>query len=349
MRTSSFALVLLRRSLHVLFFVLLAVGVRSVPTAVCAAVLLAWYLVGVLLARRTRQRAVAVWWLLVLTAGWVGLVLLSADFVWVAFALMLLHLQMLPMRLAVTAMVGLTAVAAFVGGQRGFAGVLGPVIGAGIATVMTIVYKGLRDESEANAALTAELAVAAERERMAREIHDTVAQGLSSIVLLLQSANAGEHLDTALGTARDSLEQARRVVRAMTPAELDGRPLADALRRLATAQRAEFLVDGDPVPLATQVEVTLLRVAQGGLANVRAHAAADRVRVTLTYQPGAVSLDVVDDGRGFDPARPPGSAPTSGTGVGLSAMRARLAEVGGQLVVESAPGGGTALGARIPT
>lgn len=354
MRTSSFALTLLRRALHVLFVVLLAVGVRSVLAGVCAAILLAWYLVGILLARRTRDQRVAIAWLLVLTAGWLGLVLISTDFVWVVFALMLLHLQMLPMRLAATAMVGLTGVAIAVGASRGFAGVLGPIIGAGVATVMTVVYKGLRDESAANARLTAELAVAGERERLAREIHDTVAQGLSSIVLLLQSATAKDHIGTALDTARSNLEEARRLVRAMTPAELDGRPLADALTRLvATAGElglsAETIVDGDPAPLPTAVEVALLRVAQGALANVQSHADAQRVRLTLTYQPDAVLLDVVDDGRGFDPALPPGTAPTSGTGIGLAAMRSRIAEVGGELVVESAPGAGTAVGARIPT
>ncbi len=117
-------------------------------------------------------------------------------------------------------------------------------------------------------------------------------------------------------------------------------------------------VSGDPVALPTDVEAALLRVAQSALANVERHAAATRVAVTLSFLAGAaageeaVALDVVDDGRGFDPEALPAPSDdvpggTSG-GFGLVAMRARLAELGGTLSVESAPGAGTAVAAWVP-
>jgi signal transduction histidine kinase len=248
------------------------------------------------------------------------------------------------------------------------------VIGAGVAVVITRVYDGLRAEADNKARLVAELTAAqeqlaaterragtlAERTRLARELHDTVAQSLSSIVLLLRSARAStppgttpEPVTTALGVARGALDDTRRIVRALTPAELSERPLDEGLRRALgplehAGVRTSMTVDGERTDLPTPVAVALLRVAQGALANVTAHAAATRVAVTLTYQPDGVRLDVADDGRGFEPAQPARTAST-GTGVGLAAMRTRLADVGGTLVVESAPGAGTAISATIPT
>ena len=107
------------------------------------------------------------------------------------------------------------------------------------------------------------------------------------------------------------------------------------------------MVDGETGPLPTPVAVALLRVTQAALANVRAHARAATVVVTLAFQPAAVRVDVADDGVGFDP-RDPAASPSSGTGLGLSAMSSRLAEVGGVLVVESTPGEGTAISATVP-
>jgi signal transduction histidine kinase len=105
--------------------------------------------------------------------------------------------------------------------------------------------------------------------------------------------------------------------------------------------------DGEPVVLATAVEVALLRLAQGALANVRQHARATRVGITLTYSDHEVRLDVVDDGVGFDPrlvTRPS----AEGAGFGLRAMHDRLAALGGTLDVESTPGSGTAVAATVP-
>lgn len=383
----SAAVVLLRRAEHVLFAGLLVLGVaQSVTTrahplaAGCvAAGMLAWYGYGVVLARGRAGRRAGVLWLLVLCAGWAALVALSAGFVWLLFAIFLLLLQLLPSRwaipaVAVLAVSGVVAVAAH---QGGFAvgGVIGPLIGAAVAVVISVVYRQLREESERRARLLAELTAAqerlaaaeryagtvAERERLAHEIHDTLAQSLSSIVLLLRSVagqsarlpeQARRQLEVAAGAAREALADTRRLVRTLEPSGLAGQPLTTALRRLADDTAPVgidigFEVDGDPYELPTTVAVALLRTAQGALGNVVAHSMAAHARVTLTFQPGLVSLDVADDGRGFDPGAPPGET-TAGTGIGLAAMRARLAAVGGTLTVESTPGTGTALSASIP-
>jgi signal transduction histidine kinase len=198
----------------------------------------------------------------------------------------------------------------------------------------------------------------AERARLARDIHDTLAQGFSSILLLARAGQAGSQDVAALlgqieSTAAENLEEARRVVHALAPAALEEAPLPAAIGRLLdrlaeqTGVRAELHLDGEPVPIATSQEVALLRLAQSALANVRLHARASRVAVTLTYRPSEVSLDVVDDGVGFD-LQQLQSAPLGGTGFGLRAMRDRLSGVGGTLAVESSAGEGTAVAATIP-
>ncbi|MDI1463928.1 sensor histidine kinase [Catellatospora sp. KI3] len=372
---------LLRRAEHALFAALLLVGAgqswldgaHRAATALTTLAVACWYAVGMALSRRAAGPRLAVLWLAVLTALWAALVAVSLSFVWLAFALFLLYRQLLPDRWALPGVALLTAgsitAVALHRGHLDPAAVLGPVFGAAVAIVSTAVYRRLRRESEARAALVRELTEAqqrlaaterregilAERERLAREIHDTVAQNLSSIILLLRAArdaaDARPQLDIAERAAKGALEDTRRLVRALTPAELAGRPLPEALARVVADLRdfgvqARFVLDGEPCAVPTPVAVALLRVAQAALANVRAHAAADRVAVTLTFQPGAVRVDIADDGVGFDPARPVGAS--SGTGLGLAAMSGRLAEVGGTLVVESAPGRGTAISATAP-
>ena len=108
------------------------------------------------------------------------------------------------------------------------------------------------------------------------------------------------------------------------------------------------MVDGDPLPLAPEVATALLRTARGALANAVEHADARRVRVTLTYQPESVSLDVRDDGRGFPSATTGAGAGPDDRGHGLAGIRARVEALGGELVVESAPGSGTALAVALP-
>jgi signal transduction histidine kinase len=193
----------------------------------------------------------------------------------------------------------------------------------------------------------------AERQRLATDIHDTLAQGLTSILMLIQAAQAdldgshpraGRHLDLAARTARENLAETRILVEDLAPAQLDGGTLPDALRRLSQAPGvdASFGLSGAPRPLPMATEVVLLRVCQEALANVRKHAGARSAAVRLDYDPDAIRLEVSDDGAGFDPARING-------GYGLRGMRTRVAEAGGTLTVRSTPGAGTHVSAMVPT
>lgn len=218
-----------------------------------------------------------------------------------------------------------------------------------------------------NAGLHAQLLVQAreagvldERQRMAGEIHDVLAQGLTGIVTQLEAADqaAGReserrrHLDTAKQLARDSLTEARRSVRALRPQQLAGAALPDALAEIVDGWsarhgvRAELITTGSAQPLLPEIETTLLRTAQEALANVARHAGAGRVALTLSYLEDLVTLDVRDDGAGFDPARP--RTEQYEGGYGLAAMRDRVQRIAGTLAVESEPGAGTAISACVP-
>lgn len=199
-----------------------------------------------------------------------------------------------------------------------------------------------------NAGLQAQLLVQAreagvsdERRRLAAEIHDTIAQGLAGIITQLQAAEDSEHVRRATDLARASLREARRSVQDLAPADLEHGTLPEALKK-ATEGRARFTVTGTVEPLHDELEAALLRIAQEALANAARHAHAERVGVTLSYMDDEVTLDVRDDGRGFAvAARPSG-------GFGLTAMRERAERVAGTLEVESEPGRGTAVSARVP-
>jgi len=197
-----------------------------------------------------------------------------------------------------------------------------------------------------------------ERQRIAREIHDTLAQGLTGIITQLevaqQTANDAERerrINNATRLARDSLAEARRSVQALRPKALEDSRLPDALAEEAarwsvtSGVTAEVRTTGDAHVLHPEVEVTLLRVAQEALANVAKHAAASRAWITLSYMGDVVTLDVRDDGAGFDPAL----APDGDTGgFGLIAMRQRVQRLAGQLEIESEPGAGTVVSASLP-
>jgi len=211
-----------------------------------------------------------------------------------------------------------------------------------------------------NAGLHAQLLVQAreagmldERQRMAAEIHDTLAQGLTGIITQLQAAQRGEdrqrHVDNAIRLARESLAEARRSVHAVGPGQLEAAPLPEALADV-TAQwselnrvRTDFTTTGTVRPMHPEVEETLLRTAQEALANVAKHAGAGRVGLTLSYMGDVVTLDVRDDGAGFDQARA-----ADGGGFGLTSMRKRVSRMAGTLEIESEPGGGTAISASLP-
>jgi signal transduction histidine kinase len=363
-----------------------------VPWVVAVSVVFAgWYFGGLLLSERTRDHALAAGWLVGLALIWVGAVAISPEFVWLAFPLWLLAGFVMRMRWAIvfSLVVLLVVIAAPLAhtGTTSYANIIGPVVGGVFALGISRGYLELvRDGRERQrliaslvaaqqetAALQDELAVAqrdagavAERTRLSRDIHDTVAQSLTSIGMIAASATAAADSETAgpdaaarafsqIGElAREGLADTRRIVDALMPAQLEGAALADALRRMLvrlhdeTGIRTELRVDEDFPPLPVTTEVALLRTAQSALANVRLHARAGRVVVTMSDGGDAVRLDVVDDGIGFDatgwasrPAGPEG-------GYGLRAIRERLRELGGTLDVESAPGQGAALSASVP-
>lgn len=219
------------------------------------------------------------------------------------------------------------------------------------------------------AALHREAGAAAERERLARELHDTIAQDLTGLVMLAQRARRSggdpEVLALIEEVARETLGETRALVAAGTAVagataadsgagaaerlDLDG-----ALDRLAARFERETgvvvaIVRPEPAQptepadpgLPRDVEVVVLRCAQEALANARKHARASRIEIAIGRTPDAVTLRVADDGIGFDPA-------TARDGFGLAGMRDRLALVDGSLRVESAPGRGTVLGVRVP-
>lgn len=204
------------------------------------------------------------------------------------------------------------------------------------------------------AALHRDAGVTSERERLARELHDTIAQSLTGLVMLAQGArrdlNAGkgdaarETLAAIEENAREALAETRALVAAGASVEVPG-GIVPALHRLAERFEREagvaVTVEADPLPpLDRGNEVVLLRCAQEALANVRKHAEAGNVSLAASASAGTVELRIADDGRGFSPL-------SEGGGFGLAGMRERLALAGGSLEITS-DGGGTVLTARVP-
>lgn len=208
------------------------------------------------------------------------------------------------------------------------------------------------------AALSHEAGVAAERERLAGEIHDTLAQGFTSIVTLLQAAQAEfdtedpaarRHIELAVAVARENLDEARHLVASSAPGVLATRSLTDAVGRQVrrftdeTGVAAEHATTGTPRRLPVEYEVVVLRAAQELLANTARHARAGAVTVRLDFtDPATTTLTVTDDGTGFDrSAVPEGS-------YGLAMMGARVDRMGGTVTIDSAPGAGTRVTVRVP-
>ena len=193
-----------------------------------------------------------------------------------------------------------------------------------------------------------------ERERLARELHDTIAQTLTGQVLLTQRARrelaAGTLSDATLelieSASRDALTETRSLVAASARVELLGGGLVGALEQLASRFQRESgitvtVVSTLAAPLDRDAEVVLLRCAQEGLANARKHAGAEAVRVELSSDDGSARVRVIDDGRGFEPRT------AESAGFGLSGLRDRLRLVGGTLDVDGTAGA-TTLTARVP-
>lgn len=383
----------LRLGQHALLLVLVLVcasraiagGVHPVAEILGLLAFVLWYAAGVPLAGRGGSGTA---WLVVLTLLWVGLVLISQENIWLAFPLWLLAGHLLPlvpaMLISLATLLVVVAEPLRQSGSTTFAAIIGPGIGMvvalGIAKAQqALVQDGIERQrlitslyaaQEESAALTDELArvqraegATSERTRLSRDIHDGIAQGFSSILLLARAAlteddpqRLREILRHVESGAAQGLEESRRVVGALAPTDLDEGSLTGAVRRVTqrftaeTGVAAEVVVPGPLPPLATTSEVALLRSVQGALANVRVHAAATRVVVSLDETGDSVRVDVVDDGRGFDTEGWQSRLPVSAGegGYGLRATRARLHELGGGLTIESAPGEGTALSAWLP-
>ncbi|MBD1592581.1 sensor histidine kinase [Arthrobacter sp. S1_S22] len=430
----------LRVTLHTGFAALLVVGVvrllapgsrGSFPLlwAGLALVLAAVYLTGTVLEHRhaagrirLNPRRYGLQWLAAVTALWVLLLVGSADFAWLAFPLFFLHLHLLPRRAALLTIALMTA--AVIASQWSASGdpvphaaaVVGPLFGAAFAVITGLAYVALYREAENQrraadelrrtrqelAASQHEAGVLAERERLAREIHDTLAQGLSSIVLLARAAEqslahgdpvtAASRVALMQQTAAGNLAEARSFVRGLSSPQLHDTTLVEALRRLCeetgqsaaaggAALRCRLEVDGEPAELPQTHQVALLRAAQASLANVRDHANAGNAVVTLTFLGTEVTMDLYDDGVGFDPdlaggagaagaraagaraggtgAGGPGAAGTEtarkghdggadGSGFGLRSLRERVEALNGSLELETSPGEGTVVAIRLP-
>lgn len=338
------------------------------------------YAAGPLLPRVRGSQRTATWWLASVSMGWLVLLALSADGVWLAFPLYFLQLHLLPRRagLVAVSVTALTAISAFAAhdGSVSSAIAIGPALGAAVAVAAVWAYQTLYRESEERqrlidqlTATRADLAAAqhtagvlAERERLAREIHDTLAQGLASIQLLLHAAeralpgvpeSAARHVGQARQAAVDNLAETRRLVAALSPPALEDTTLVGAMQRLCATisarhrVAARFHLTGAPVTLPKAHDVALLRIAQSALSNTVRHARASTVGLMLDYGRDDVTLSIVDDGTGFDPDQLPTPDPAHG-GMGLAAMRARASALGGTLYVDSTPGHGTTMTAELP-
>jgi len=353
-------------------------GPARVTLSVALAAMVPWYLAvgrpqiyGGLVSSRS-------WLYLVGITALFGVAVYQAPNAWfLAFALSPQCFFMLPFRQAMYAVLMFNTVAAVVlilrhpGGDIVAQSLLNGGFGIGLAFVYGRFANTIIDQSQERAELIGQLEATraelasvhheagtlAERQRLAGEIHDTLAQGFSSIIMLLQAAETGlapdapeparRQISLAADTARENLAEARGLVAALAPAGLASGNLPGALRRVTerlgaeTGIEATFTDQGESRPLPATLDVVLLRVAQEALANVRKHAAARTVRVGLHCTDGMVALQVSDDGQGF-------SADDPASGYGLRGMRERVTLVHGRFEVTSTPGAGTCLRAEVP-
>jgi signal transduction histidine kinase len=191
-------------------------------------------------------------------------------------------------------------------------------------------------------------AIVAERTRVARDIHDTLAQGFTGIMMQLNAAGqrlpsgselARTHLEKARQLARDSLEEARRSVAALRPGALETGNLLEAIEQIGrqitsdSGIELETHLEGQPYALVEQCESNLLRIAQEALTNTVRHSGAQRAGIMLAYRPGSVVLEVWDDGLGISESK--------SNGYGVGGMRERVQQIGGQISIQGQPGQGT--------
>ncbi|MBW8794535.1 MAG: sensor histidine kinase [Streptomyces sp.] len=373
-----------------MFFVILGTAVGrllELRSALCVDVVL----VSALLAL-VYSAGLAVWhrlgragrhgWVVALLGLWAVLVLLTpqpltAAYAWCGVPLALAALRALGQRSAVAAVAVITVVLGgrLVGTAHRFDPEMGLIPVAAVWGTVALYRTQQRDSAERRrlieelrgtravlARQQRQAGVLAERTRIARDLHDTLAQELAGALMLLQAAErdwesrpatARTRVRTVADALGAHLAETRRIIHGLTPSSVAESGLAESLRRLCeraeaegTAARVRFRHTGRG-PVDEHTATALLRVAQSALANVREHAHAVHVRVVLRQLADRVELEVTDDGTGFVVGTPQ-AADRPTRGLGLPAARARLREHGGGLYVTSAPGGGTRIHAVVP-
>ena len=338
------------------------------------------------------QQRSARWWWAAVVVLWLSALVLANDFLWVLFPLVFVTLAVLPrsanlLAAAVLWAAGVVVVAWLHPQHWHIAVAIGPGIGTVFAVAIYVSYRALHREALTQRRIAEELAATQqelaatehqagrleERERLARDIHDTLAQGLSSIVLLARAGRASastaeaaspesknaatDVLSTIEDTARDNLAEARRFVRDLTaPSAHADLPdaITEILQRMrrrgsslgeSTEFRANFSGDTHR-RLPESVVTAVVRCVQEALNNVAKHAHADHAVVSVAVLGDELTVDIFDDGRGFDPARAPQQ--DASHGYGLGGIQQRIAALSGTVNIESSPGEGTVVAARIP-
>lgn len=229
-----------------------------------------------------------------------------------------------------------------------------------VGSITLLARNRLREQKQQRAMAEAEFtAILAERNRVAREIHDTLAQGLTatSVHLRLARRHAREakeevtrHIDTAQDLVRGSLQEARNTIWNMRPQVLETGDLPTALKNIlhqmadGTDLKVHFAVTGHPRRLAPVIENNVLRLGQEAITNATRHAHARNIWVTLDFNDRQFRLGVRDDGKGFDVNQPPASE----GGFGLVGMRGRAKELKGEFTIQSTPQTGTQLELIVP-
>lgn len=336
----------------------------------CAVGLLSVYASGVF-SRTVRTQPTAMVWVAAVTVLWTLLVLHVPDAAYLAFPLFFLYLHVLSPLLGSVAIISVAIISIVaIGLQQGWStgGMAGPAVAALAALAVGAGYRSLADEARRRQQLIDELLATraqlaaqerlagaeAERTRLAGEIHDTIAQGLASIQMLLHATerSAPDHpqVDTirlARETAGENLREARRVVQALRPGVLEGTSLTEALNKVAEHAPEKVAVHvhtdiGPEADIGVPMATAIVRIAQESVANAVQHGKATRVDISAQRTQNCLHLQIRDNGCGFDPA-----APVADTSFGIANMRRRAAELGGSLRIDS-DAQGTVIEVEIP-
>lgn len=332
-----------------------------------AASVAALYTTIAILHTKAKQSALL---LVLLVVIWTALVVAAPSFAWCAFSLFFLSRNAFIGQLAYVC-AGIVTVATGVGlfrmsGYGDLAMLLGP-LAAGV--LLTVVYDRIANDAEVQRGLHRQLSltqslllarerevgVNAERQRVAQEIHDTFTQELASSILHLEAAartwpgnDAKGQVEQATSLVRKSLSDSRGLVHELSSSVAEATPLSRSIADAASAYlpAADFIVTGAERPVPTEIGHALVRVTQSACSNVSLYSQAKRSAVTLSFLEDSLTLDIYDDGAGFDLETL--SPPSESGGYGLRAMRRRIEQLGGTFNVESAPGEGTFIAALVP-